>query len=259
MDTLLTKQGLIARCYLPPDANCLLAVSEHCFKSENFINLLIIDKQPQLQYLTMDEAYAHAKAGISAWHWASTDDATHPPDLVFACCGDIPTMETLAAVSWLRQKAPSIRVRVVNVIDVLALYRPERHPHGVTAERFVELFTTDTEVVMAFHGYPGAVHMLIHGRPRVDRFHVRGYQENGTTTTPFDMVVLNRMSRFHLIKEGLKRLGGEARGKVDVEGLGKECDEWLKRHKEYTTTHFEDIPEIKNWKWDKEHLQPHQV
>ena len=255
MDTLLTKQGLIARCYLPPDANCLLAVAEHCFKSESYINLIIIDKQPQLQYLTMDEAYAHAKAGISVWQWASNDDGKSP-DVIFASCGDIPTMETLAAVSWLRQKAPALRVRVVNVLDVLALYLPERHPHGVSVERFEELFTPETEVVFAFHGYPGAVHMLIHGRPRVDRFHVRGYQENGTTTTPFDMVVLNRMSRFHLIKEGLERLGAEGREKVDVAGLMRECDEWLVRHKEYTTTHFDDIPEIKEWAWDKAHLTP---
>ena len=251
MDTLLTKQGLIARVYLPPDANCLLAVSDHCFRSQSYVNVIIIDKQPQLQYLSLDDALAHAKAGISIWRWASNDSDAAPADLIFGCCGDIPTMETLAAVSWLRKKAPHLRLRVVNVIDALSLYLPERHPHGVTRERFVELFTESTEVVFAFHGYPGAVHMLIHGRPRVDRFHVRGYNENGTTTTPFDMVVLNRMSRFHLIKEGLKRLGEEAKGRAgDVTALAAECDEWLKRHHEYTTTHFDDLPEIKEWVWD---------
>jgi len=258
MDTLLTKQGLIARCYLPPDANCLLAVADHCFRSQSFVNLIIIDKQPQLQYLTLDEAVAHAKAGVSTWKWASNDTPSSPPDLIFACCGDIPTMETLAAVSWLRKKAPSLRIRVVNVLDVLCLYLPSRHPHGLSPERFVELFTDSTDVVFAFHGYPGAVHMLLHGRPRGDRFHVRGYMETGTTTTPFDMVVLNRMSRFHLVKEGLHRVkvagGVKGGGVVDVEGLSGECDEWLKRHKEYTTAHFDDLPEIKEWVWDGEKL-----
>ena len=153
MDTLLTKQGLIARCYLPPDANCLLAVADHCFRSQNYVNLIIIDKQPQLQYLSLDDALAHAKAGVSIWRWASNDSDSAPPDLIMACCGDIPTMETLAAVSWLRKKAPALRLRVVNVIDALSLYQPDRHPHGITRERFVELFTESTEVVFAFHGY----------------------------------------------------------------------------------------------------------
>ena len=249
MDVLLSKQGLIARCYLPPDANCLLAVADHCFRSESYVNLIIIDKQPQLQYLSLEDARIHAKAGVSTWKWASNDDGAEP-DLVFACCGDVPTMETLAAVSWLRVHAPALRTRVVNVIDALSLYQPYRHPHGVSNDRFVELFTRDKHVVFAFHGYPGAVHMLMHGRPNPDRFHVRGYNEHGTTTTPFDMVVLNRMSRFHLIIAGLSRLGhGHA---VDVAGLTAKCTAWLERHRKYCTTFFDDIPEIKEWVWNSD-------
>ena len=173
-----------------------------------------------------------------------------------ACCGDIPTMETLAAVSWLRKKAPMLKIRVVNVIDALCLYTPERHPHGMTQERFVELFTASTECVFAFHGYPGAVHMLLHDRAKLDRFHVHGYNENGTTTTPFDMVVLNKMSRFHLIKNALKRLDvsrvAKGGGELKVDEWTAECDEWLQRHQKYTREHFDDIPEIKEWVWDVE-------
>jgi xylulose-5-phosphate/fructose-6-phosphate phosphoketolase len=256
MDTILSKQGLVARCYLPPDANCLLAVAEHCLQSSNYVNLIIIDKQPQLQYLSLAEARQHCKEGVSVWKWAS-NDSEGETDIVMACCGDIPTMETLAAVSWLRKKAPTLRIRTVNVVDALSLYRPERHPHGIKNERFSEIFTADTEVMFAFHGYPGAVHMLLHGRPRADRFHVRGYNEAGTTTTPFDMVVLNKVSRFHLVKDGLKRLDIKkltARGAAvpDVAKLTAECDEWLKRHHEYSTTQFDDIPEIKEWVWEGE-------
>ena len=252
MDTVLSKQGLIARCYLPPDANCLLAVAEHCFQSRNYVNLIIIDKQPQLQYLSLDDAKAHAKAGASVWQWASNDDGAQP-DIVMACCGDIPTMETLAAVSWLRKRAPMLKVRVVNVIDALCLYLPGRHPHGLQQARFVELFTESTEVVFAFHGYPGAVHMLLHGRAGYERFHVHGYNESGTTTTPFDMVVLNKMSRFHLVQNALRRL--DVSRVVGKEGLRvdewvKECDDMLARHEAYTREHFDDIPEIKDWVWD---------
>lgn len=258
MDTVLTKQGLISRCYLPPDANCLLAVSDHCFRSQHYVNLIIIDKQPQLQYLSLTDALEHAKRGISIWKWASNDGTGdgEAADIIMGCAGDIPTMETLAAVSWLRKKAPMLRIRVVNVIDLLCMYKPDRHPHGVTDERFTELFTPETEVIFAFHGYPGAVHMMLHGRPRADRFHVRGYREHGTTTTPFDMVVLNEISRFHLIKEGLARLDiAKVRGKgLDIKALTAECDDWLKRHYEYTRTHFDDIPEIKEWVWDGDKL-----
>ena len=253
MDTILSKQGLIARCYLPPDANCLLAVSEHCFQSKNYVNLIIIDKQPQLQYLSLEDAREHAKRGASIWTWASNDQGSKP-DIVMACCGDIPTMETLAAVSWLRKKAPMLKIRVVNVLDALSLYQPERHPHGMSQQRFVELFTESTEVVFAFHGYPGAVHMLMHKRTRLDRFHVHGYNETGTTTTPFDMVVLNKMSRFHLIKNALRQLDvaavGSGRDELNVTQLVAECDQWLERHQQYTREHFDDIPEIKEWTWD---------
>ena len=255
MDTILTKQGLIVRCYLPPDANCLLAVAEHCFASQHYVNLIIIDKQPQLQYLSLEAARAHAKAGAGKWDWASNDGAD-TPDVVMACCGDIPTMETLAAVSFLRRKAPQLKIRVVNVLDALTLYIPERHPHGLTAERFAELFTEDVEVVFAFHGYPGAVHMFLHSRPNAQRFHVRGYTEHGTTTTPFDMVVLNRMSRYHLVMEALARLDmarvAQGGAGLDVKALTAECEDMLKRHREYSTTHFDDLPEIKDWVWEGE-------
>jgi xylulose-5-phosphate/fructose-6-phosphate phosphoketolase len=245
MDTILSKKGTVARIYLPPDANCLLSTADHALASRNYVNLIIIDKQPELQWLELGAARAHCAAGASIWAWAG-NDAGATPDVVLACAGDVPTLETLAAAWWLRQKAPELRVRVVNVVDLMSLFSPEEHPHGMTDDRFASMFTADTDVVFAFHGYAGAVHYLLHGRPAPARFHVRGYREEGTTTTPFDMVVLNQTSRFHLAAEALRRARRPPR-QADL--LIDECAAILKKHSAYVREHFEDLPEIRDWTW----------
>ncbi len=252
MDTVLSKKGTVARIYLPPDANTLLSVSEHCFKSRDYVNLVIIDKQPQLQWLDLAAARAHCALGASVWSWASTENG-EDPDVILGCAGDIATLETMAAAWWLRKKAPELRVRVVNVVDLMALFSPSQHPHGMTQERFTELFTEKTHVVFAFHGYPGAVHQLLHGRPAAERFHVRGYREEGTTTTPFDMVVLNETSRFHLVIEALRRA---KRPPANAALLIDECHAILKKHAAYVREHFEDLPEITAWRWNAEPALP---
>ncbi len=245
MDTILSKKGSVARIYLPPDANCLLSVADHCLRSRNYVNLIIIDKQAQHQWLDLAAAREHCARGASRWGWASSD-ADGSPDIVFGCAGDIPTLETLAAVAWLRERAPALRVRVVNVVDLMTLASPADHPHGMTSERFEELFTRDRHVVFAFHGYPGAVHQLLHGRSDPERFHVRGYREEGTTTTPFDMVVLNGMSRFHLIIEALRRAPNPPE---HADLMADECRELLQKHTAFVREHFEDMPEIQAWAW----------
>ena len=245
MDTILSKKGTIARMYLPPDANCLLSVADHCLRSKNYVNLVIIDKQPELQWLDMTAAREHCARGASVWEWASTDSAD-APDIVLACAGDIATRETLAAAAFLREKAPKLRIRVVNVVDLMSLFSPTEHPHGMAPDKFESLFTVDTDVVFAFHGYPGAVHQLVHGRPNPNRFHVRGYREEGTTTTPFDMVVLNQTSRYHLVIEALRRA---RRPPEHAELLADECREILKKHSAYVREHLEDMPEIRDWTW----------
>ena len=245
MDTVLSKKGTVARVYLPPDANCLLSVADHCFRSTGYVNLMIIDKQPQLQWLSMDAAREHCAKGASVWDWASNDGGD-APDIVLACAGDVATLETLAAASWLRRHAPGLRVRVVNVVDLMTLAAPAEHPHGMTNDRFEQLFTEDTHVIFAFHGYAGAVHQLLHGRTNQRRFHVRGYREEGTTTTPFDMVVLNETSRFHLAIEAIRR----ARRPPDrAELLIDACRATLKEHAAYVREHFEDMPEIRDFTW----------
>jgi len=248
MDTILSKKGSVSRLYLPPDANCLLAVADHCFRSKDHVNLIIIDKQPQLQWLDIQTARKHCEAGASIWEWAGTA-GTEPPQVVLACAGDTATQETLAAAAWLRAHAPSLRFRVVNVVDLMTLSKPEEHPHGMSSARFDELFTEGAEVVFAFHGYPGAVHQLLHGRSRAGRFHVRGYREEGTTTTPFDMVVLNQTSRFHLVQLALKYARNPPE---DTELLVRECDAALARHTEYVRACFEDMPEVRDFRWPSE-------
>ncbi|HEX6110032.1 MAG TPA: phosphoketolase family protein [Ktedonobacteraceae bacterium] len=245
IDTVLSKKGTVARIYLPPDANCLLSVADHCFRSRDYVNLIVIDKQPQLQWLNMVEAVAHCTRGLSTWHWASNDEKIEP-DVILACAGDIPTLETVAAAWWLRHRIPELKVRVVNVVDLMTLYPPELHPHGLDVKSFVEHFTEDKPVVFAFHGYPRAIHQIVHGRPNVDRFHVRGFNEEGTTTTPFDMVVLNGMSRYHLCIEAMRRV---PRVRELVPPLIAECDDALARHKTYVRANFEDMPEVRDWVW----------
>jgi len=245
MDTILSKKGAIARIYLPPDANCLLSVADHALASRNYVNLIIIDKQPELQWLDLAAAQAHCARGASIWDWAGTarDDA---PEVVLACAGDVATLETMAAAAWLRQRAPGLKTRVVNVVDLMALSSPSEHPHGMSNDRFTELFTGAVDVVFAFHGYAGAVHQILHGRPNPTRFHVRGYREEGTTTTPFDMVVLNETSRFHLAIEALKRA---RQPPADADLLIDECTGVLRRHHAYVREHLEDMPEIRDWTW----------
>ncbi|MBS1118208.1 MAG: phosphoketolase family protein [Deltaproteobacteria bacterium] len=244
LDTIISKKGSVVRVYLPPDGNCLLSVGDHCLRSHNYVNLVIIDKQPQLQWLDMAAAREHCARGASVWQWAGNEDAE--PDVILACAGDVPTLETLAAAKWLRAHAPALRVRVVNVVDLMTLFSPREHPHGMTEAAFVELFTRDTHVVFSFHGYAGEIHQLIHARPDPERFHVRGYKEEGTTTTPFDMVVLNETSRYHLAIDAIRR---SRRPLADAAALTEACQQVLARHTAHVVAQFEDLPEIRDWTW----------
>ena len=245
IDTVLSKKGTVARIYLPPDANCLLSVADHCLRSHNYVNLIVIDKQPQLQWLSMPDAIEHCTRGLSTWQWASNDQHLEP-DVVLACAGDIPTLETVAAAWWLRHHLPELKVRVVNVVDLMKLYPPYLHPHGMDDAAFIESFTEDKPVVFAFHGYARAVHEILHGRPNTPRFHVRGFMEEGTTTTPFDMVVLNHMSRYHLCIEAMRRA---TRLRRLTTPLIAECNDMLSRHTEYVRANLQDMPEIRDWVW----------
>ena len=245
IDVMLSKRGTVTRIYLPPDANSLLTVADHCLRSCNYVNLIVIDKQPQLQWLAMDDACAHAALGASAWKWASNTDGGEP-DVVLACAGDTPTLETVAAAWELQRLAPELRVRVVNVLDLMTLFSPSIHPHGMSDDRFVELFTTDKPVVFAFHGYQFAVHQLVHRRPNPGRFHVRGFNEQGTTTTPFDMVILNGMSRYHLAELAIRFAPMAAGRAAELTANLRELIEGAVR---YSREHFEDAPEIRDWQW----------
>ena len=245
IDTVLSKKGTVARIYLPPDANSLLAIADHCLRSRDYVNLIVIDKQPQLQWLDMETARRHAADGASVWDWAGNEHRGRP-DVVLASAGDIVTMETLAAAELLRQHVPELEFRVVNVVDLMALFPEVRHPHGMGEGDFIDAFTADVDVVFAFHGYQSALHHLIHGRPNPHRFHVRGYQEEGTTTTPFDMVVRNDISRYHLCIEALHRA---RRVPVGAETLVEHCKGMLRRHHSYVVEHLEDMPEVRDWRW----------
>jgi xylulose-5-phosphate/fructose-6-phosphate phosphoketolase len=248
IDVMLSKRGTVARIYLPPDANCLMSVADHCFRSRNYVNLIVIDKQPQLQWLSMDDAIEHAARGASTWEWAGTEEENGgaEPDIVLACAGDTPTLETIAAADWLRRNVPELRFRVVNVIDLMTLFPQDAHPHGMSESRFAELFTRDRPVVFAFHGYRTAVHQLVHGRPDPARFHVRGFIEQGTTTTPFDMVVLNQMSRFHLAALALRHASlPSTRTAPLIATLERLTEEAVR----YTREHLEDAPAIRDWTW----------
>ncbi len=245
IDVVLSKKGTVSRIYLPPDANCLLAVADHCFRSRDYVNLIVIDKQPQLQWLDMTSAIEHCARGASVWTWAGNDGGREP-DVVLAAAGDIPTMEVVAAAWLLRAYAPEMRVRVVNVVDLMTLFTPRLHPHGLDEATFADLFTREAPVVFAFHGYQRAIHEIVHGRPNAERFHVRAYNEEGTTTTPFDMVVKNAMSRYHLCLEALRRVP-----RVSAHGarLAEHCRVRLERHEGHIREHLEDMPEVRDWKW----------
>jgi xylulose-5-phosphate/fructose-6-phosphate phosphoketolase len=244
IQNVITIRGNVGRVYLPPDANCLLSVADHCFRSRSYVNLIVIDKQPQLQWLTMDEAIEHCARGAGVWEWAGTDDGSADPDIILGCAGDVVTMETVAAAAILRDRVPDLRLRVVNVVDLMTLPRRRDHPHGMDETLFRELFTDQVDVVFAFHGYPGAIHQLVHGRPDADRFHVRGFIEEGTTTTPFDMVVRNRASRYHLVMDALNNAARTPRGASDLKSW---CEQKLIEHEAYVVEHLEDMPDVRDW------------
>jgi xylulose-5-phosphate/fructose-6-phosphate phosphoketolase len=243
IDTMLSKKGSVARIYLPPDANSLLSVADHCLRSRDYVNLIVIDKQPLLQWLGIDAAREHCARGASAWAWAG-NDAGRRPDVVLAAAGDVATQETVAAAWLVRRHAPSLKVRVVNIVDLMSLFPPDVHPHGMAEDLFDETFTRDKPVVFAFHGYQRAVHQLIHGRPAAERFHVRGFNEEGSTTTPFDMTVRNGMSRYHLCLVAARRAPN-----ADTAALVAHCNEMLARHEVHIREHLEDMPEVRDWTW----------
>ena len=248
IDHLLNKKADVVRIYLPPDANCLLSVGDHCLRSRHYINLIVAGKQPAPQWLTMDEAVAHCTRGLSAWKWASNDDGGDP-HVVMACCGDVPTMETLAAVTVLRKRIPDLRIRVVNVVDLMTLQPQSEHPHGLSDEEFDDVFTPDKPVIFAFHGYPWVIHRLTYRRHNHDNIHVRGYKEEGTTTTPFDMCVLNNIDRFQLVTDAITRVPRLA---PQVDSARQWYSEQIQRHKLYVAEHGDDLPEVKNWRWPAE-------
>ena len=245
IDHVVNKKAEVVRVYLPPDANCLLSVADHCLRSRQYVNVVVAGKQPALQYLSMDEAIAHCTKGIGIWPWASTD-AGEDPDVVIGCAGDVPTMEALAAVDLLRRFFPDLRIRFVNVVDLMRLQDDREHPHGLSEADFDSLFTTDKPVIFNYHGYPWLIHRLTYRRTNHDNFHVRGYKEEGTTTTPFDMTVLNQVDRFNLAMDVIDRV-------PRLRGVSGHAREWLKNklieHRHHTRTHGEDLPEVRDWEW----------
>ena len=246
IDSMLPLSPGVVRVWLPPDANTTLSVMDHCLRSTDHVNLIVVDKQPHLQYLTLEQAHRHNAAGAGVWDWAGSCPEGDRPDIVLACAGDVPTQEALAAAELLRTHVPDLKVRFVNVVDLMALLPENDHPHGFSDSQFDALFTDDTDVVFAFHGYPRAVHQLVHGRSNPGRFHVRGFSEQGTTTTPFDMVVLNRMSRFHLVQEALRRSSRRVDGWDRLQAI---CAQRLAEHATYIREHLEDMPDIADWRW----------
>jgi len=245
IDHVVNKKAEVIRVYLPPDANTLLSVTDHCLRSRHYVNVIVAGKQPAPQWLDMDAALKHCTAGIGIWDWASSDQGGEP-DVVMACAGDVPTMETLAAVDLLREHLPRVKVRVINVVDLMRLQPPREHPHGLSDQDFDELFTTDKPIIFAFHGYPWLIHRLTYRRTNHMNLHVRGYKEEGTTTTPFDMVVLNDLDRFHLAGDVIDRVPGLAAAAAHVKQALR--DKRIE-HKLYITEHGEDMPEIRNWRF----------
>jgi xylulose-5-phosphate/fructose-6-phosphate phosphoketolase len=244
IDHVASKKSEIVRIYLPPDANCLLSVADHCLRSQNYVNLIIAGKQPEWQWLDIESAVRHCAVGASIWQWASND--ADDPDVVMACAGDVPTLETLAAVTLLRDTIPDIRIRVVNVVDLMALEPKTEHPHGLEDQDFDALFTRDKPVIFAFHGYPRMIHWLTYRRHNHDNFHVRGYKEEGTTTTPFDMVVLNNLDRYQLALDAISRI---PRFQHQKQMAADRYWSTMEHHKLYVSEHGEDMPEVRNWRW----------
>jgi xylulose-5-phosphate/fructose-6-phosphate phosphoketolase len=245
IDHVVNKKASIIRVYLPPDANCLLSVADHCLRSRDYVNVIVAGKQPSLNWLTMEEAVAHCARGIGVWEWASTDDGDEP-DVVLACAGDVPTLETIAAAAILRDRLPDLRVRVINVVDLMRLVDEREHPHGMPDAEFDALFTTDRPVIFAYHGYPWLIHRLTYRRTNHDNLHVRGYKEEGTTTTPFDMVMRNDLDRFHLVMDVIDRLPGLG---PRAAGLRQEMADARRWARSYAREHGDDPPEISDFTW----------
>jgi xylulose-5-phosphate/fructose-6-phosphate phosphoketolase len=236
------KKAEIIRVYLPPDANCLLSVTDHCLRSRHYVNVIVAGKQPALNYLSMEDAILHCTRGI--WEWASNDEGE--PDVVLACCGDIPTLETLAAVDILRQELPTLKVRVVNVVDLMRLQPDSEHPHGLSDRDFDTLFTSECPVVFAYHGYPWLIHRLTYRRTNHANLHVRGYKEEGTTTTPFDMVMLNDLDRFHLVMDVIDRVPSVG---SDAVALRRRMEDERVRARAFTRLEGDDPPAVRDWVW----------
>jgi len=245
IDHVVNKKAEIIRVYLPPDANTLLSVTDHCLRSRNYVNVIVAGKQPSPQWLAMDAAIRHCSAGIGNWSWAGNDQGGEP-DLVMACCGDVPTLETLAAVKLLREHFPELKIRVINVVDLMKLQSPSEHPHGLSDADFDQLFTTGKPVIFAYHGYPPLIHRLTYRRRNHHNFHVHGYKEEGTTSTPFDQVVMNDLDRFHLVLNAIDRMPQLGSGAAPVKQALRDK---LVEHKRYIAEHGEDMPEIRNWHW----------
>jgi len=245
IDHVANKKSDVVRIYLPPDANTLLSVADHCLRSRCYVNLIISGKQPAPVWLNMDAAIRHCTVGLGIWHWASNDEGGEP-DVVMACCGDVPTLETLAAVSLLREHIPDLKIRVVNVVDLMALQTVTEHPHGIPDEDFDRMFTTNKPVIFAYHGYPWIIHRLTYRRKNHDNIHVRGYKEEGTTTTPFDMCVRNDIDRFHLALDAVERVPRLHHRTAAAE---QQFSEMRQKHKLYVSQYGEDLPEVRNWRW----------
>jgi xylulose-5-phosphate/fructose-6-phosphate phosphoketolase len=245
IDHVVNKKADVVRVYLPPDANTLLSVMDHCLRSRHYVNVIVAGKQPALQWLGMDAAIKHCTTGLGIWEWAGNDNGAEP-DVVMACCGDVPTLETLAAVDYLRKAVPDLKIRVVNVVDLMTLQPASEHPHGLPDREFDSIFTTDKPVVFAFHGYPWLIHRLTYRRHNHDNLHVRGYKEEGTTTTPFDMTVLNDLDRLHLAMDVFDRVPRLANVAAHQKQLLRDK---LIEHKLYVTEHGDDMPEIRDWRW----------
>jgi xylulose-5-phosphate/fructose-6-phosphate phosphoketolase len=245
IDHVVNKKAEVIRVYLPPDANTLLSVADHCLRSRNYVNVIVAGKQPALNYLPIDEAIIHCTRGLGIWDWASSDDGGEP-DVVLACAGDVPTLETLAAAALLRERLPALKVRVINVVDLMRLQSESEHPHGLSDSEFDALFTTSKPIVFAYHGYPSLIHRLTYRRRNHGNLHVRGYKEEGTTTTPFDMVMLNDLDRFHLVIDVVDRVPGLAQRAAN---LRQEMEESRLRARAYTRAQGDDDPSIRDWTW----------
>jgi xylulose-5-phosphate/fructose-6-phosphate phosphoketolase len=252
IDHVVNKSSDLIRVYLPPDANCLLSTADHCLRTRDYVNVIVAGKQPAMQFLGMEDAIAHCTRGLGIWGWASNDDGV-VPDVVMACCGDIPTLETIAAVALVRERFPELRVRVINVVDLMRLQPESEHPHGLSDAQFDALFTEDRPVIFAYHGYPWLIHRLTYRRRNHSNLHVRGYKEEGTTTTPFDMVMLNDVDRFHLVMDVIDRVPGLAQRAAHVRQ--EMVDERL-RVRRFTREHGDDPPEVKDWVWPFDGVPP---